>query len=512
MTATQETGLTEKYTDGWCLLFDIESRQNSFSSIRSSEDVKALGQYFTNAVLAEFMAAQISVNVLGGQPVKLLDPGAGFGILIAAASIKMLNSEVNDLEVCAYELDPNVISHLKGTLQEIQVIFQLKGKRFNYRIIEGDFILSQPNEKFDVVIMNPPYFKYNSQSSVYAKKTSELFKGDPNIYASFLAVAIHSLAEEGQLVAISPRSFFNGLYFKGFRKYLLEKTDLTHIHIFKSRRDAFKDAKVLQENVIFRVAKSDERRENVTVSRSESHIDLNKRETLRLRREIIVDASTDQMMIRVPENDQELRALEIVSRFESNFDEIGYFISTGPVVEYRATDFIVSASANKTGFVPLIRPHNLSGLAVQWSANNGKDLGFGVQSKNKKQLLNNSRYVLLKRVTAKDEKRRLVAGIWEPQPKFKLLGISNKVNYVGVIDGELSTNEALGLLVVFSSTLMDRYFRCISGSTQVNATDVRVLKFPSRYQVLNIGNRASILGGLTQQLIDQLFLTVLDEE
>src|SRR5579864_659024 len=57
----------------------------------------------------------------------------------------------------------------------------------------------------------------------------------------------------GQLVAIIPRSFCNGPYYRPFRQFLLSHAALRHIHLFGSRTKAFKEDKVLQENVIIQL-------------------------------------------------------------------------------------------------------------------------------------------------------------------------------------------------------------------------------------------------------------------
>ncbi len=71
----------------------------------------------------------------------------------------------------------------------------------------------------------------------------------------------------GQLVAIIPRSFCNGPYYRPFREFLLHHAALRQMHLFGSRTMAFKDDEVLQENVIIRLERGASQG-NVIVSNS----------------------------------------------------------------------------------------------------------------------------------------------------------------------------------------------------------------------------------------------------
>jgi adenine-specific DNA-methyltransferase len=128
----------------------------------------------------------------------------------------------------------------------------------------------------------------------------------------------------------------------------------------------------------------------------------------------------------------------------------------------------------------------------------------------RKHLIANGVYVLLKRFTSKDEKRRLVAAVHNPQAiPSDLIGFDNKINYVGVLDENLSLVEAYGLAALFNSTFMDKYFRCLSGNTQVNSTEIRVLHFPSRESVNAIGRKIRERKNHNQTTIDEAVNTVL---
>jgi len=49
---------------------------------------------------------------------------------------------------------------------------------------------------------------------------------------------------------------------------------------------------------------------------------------------------------------------------------------------------------------------------------------------------------------------------------------------------------------------VDDYFRRFSGHTQVNATDLRLLRYPGRRDLEELGRWAQVQGDLTQELID----------
>jgi adenine-specific DNA-methyltransferase len=65
--------------------------------------------------------------------------------------------------------------------------------------------------------------------------------------------------------------------------------------------------------------------------------------------------------------------------------------------------------------------------------------------------------------------------------------LENHLNYVYRPNGELSNDEALGLAALFNSALLDRYFRAISGNTQVNAAEIRAMPVPCADTIREIG-------------------------
>ena len=101
-------------------------------------------------------------------------------------------------------------------------------------------------------------------------------------------------------------------------------------------------------------------------------------------------------------------------------------------------------------------------------------------------------YVLLKRFTSKEERRRLTGSCLfsRDMNDHQYVALENHINYVYHREKQLSDSEALGLCALFNSALLDRYFRTISGNTQVNATEIRSMSFPGLDLLDAIGQEA----------------------
>ena len=195
---------------------------------------------------------------------------------------------------------------------------------------------------FDAAIVNPPYFKIGGESR-YARLLPTLIHGQPNIYALFVAMAAQLLRPGGELVAITPRSFCNGLYFREFRRQFFEHMSLARIHLFESRTETFKEARILQESVITLSQRVDDQADSILITRSYGRDldgDLNSE---RVPATVIIDKSSQEFRVRVPETSADTKLLEAVDRWPCHFSDLGLRISTGPVVMFRATKYLREA-------------------------------------------------------------------------------------------------------------------------------------------------------------------------
>jgi len=402
-----------------------------------------------------------------------------------------------------FENDPRIVPLLRKNMDYCRSVLQKAGHSFECVIHEKDFILATSSGmngqlsfddaaldvRFNGVVMNPPYFKVRKDSR-YARVMDVIVHGQPNMYAFFMALGARLLKEEGELVAITPRSFCNGLYFREFRRWFFRRMALDHIHLFESRTDTFRESSVLQESVITKSHRLGKARSTITVTTSFGRDVSQGVARSEVPADSVVVHSYGDCMVRIPGSGDDRRVIALVESIPTRFADIGLRISTGPVVMFRATDFLVR-HPRAVGSVPLLLPHNIKPFATMWPlVKNGKPASITMCAESSRLLVPTRNYVLLKRFSAKEEKRRLVAGCFlrdeHPVPR---IGIENHVNYVYHADRELSQDEVYGIAAVFNSTLLDRYFRTISGNTQVNATEIRAMKFPDLPTLARIGKR-----------------------
>jgi adenine-specific DNA-methyltransferase len=92
---------------------------------------------------------------------------------------------------------------------------------------------------------------------------------------------------------------------------------------------------------------------------------------------------------------------------------------------------------------------------------------------------------------------------WATVYATDLVGFENHLNYFHRNGRGLDYDLARGLAAFLNSTLVDEYFRQFNGHTQVNATDLRSLRYPTQTQLRALGQRVGERL-LNQQQLDDL--------
>lgn len=466
--------------------------------IRSTKDLdaktrQALGQFQTPGEIADFMSSLFRAS---WKDLRLIDAGAGVGMLSTALINRVCRLRARPKTICvtAIEIDSALLPYLKHTLEQCHSACEKAGIQFTSQIVHGDFIewavetvnddLFAAAQSFNAAIVNPPYRKINSDS-----RTRLLLRRagieTSNLYAGFISLLTRLLENNGQLVAITPRSFCNGPYFKPFREQFLATMSLCRLHVFNSRAEAFQEDEVLQENIVFHAVKSAIKPAIVTISTS-SRVLSERSKRIASYRDVVPPDDPDLFIHFVTEESQDQIRRQMTA-FATRLDELGVSVSTGRVVDFRARKYLVATP--REGTVPLIYPCHFNGGYVHWPRVDTKKPNAILDETGTQDLLVPiGIYVLVKRFTAKEERRRIVACIYDPvRIRAQRIGFENHLNYFHTNGAGLTMDFAKGLAAFLNSTLVDSYFRQFNGHTQVNATDLRSLRYPTRRQLESLG-------------------------
>jgi adenine-specific DNA-methyltransferase len=460
-----------------------------------------LGQFMTPAKVAQFMASLFDKK--HSEDIHLLEPSAGVGSLIAAFLENQVQLDQN-ITVYAYEIDRILFEYLEKNLTSCKNVLEGKGIPLNIELFHLDFIkdvvlkmMSGNHSAFTHAILNPPYKKINSDSD-HRKLLRCVRLETVNLYSAFIGLSLLSLKEGGELVAIIPRSFCNGNYYKAFRNLILEKSAIKHIHLFESRIQAFKQDDVLQENVIIYLQKGVPQGD-VTISLSEDSTLKNYTEK-KYPFDQIVKTGDKEIFIHIPQHEANL--LEDSASFNCTLKDLGLDVSTGPVVDFRTKENLLQDAV--TNSVPLLYPVHFNGKEIEWPKLSKKPNAIAVNADTVKMLFPNGFYTVVRRFSSKEEKQRIIARVINPNKlDFDYIGIENHLNVFHFKKKGIAEDLAYGLAAYLNSAYVDTHFRTFNGHTQVNATDLRQMKYPSAEILKRLGQWAKRTNDFSQSKIDE---------
>ncbi len=458
-----------------------------------------MGQFFTPPVVARMMSGMFRVFP---ERISLVDPGAGVGTLSAAFVERAVFSSPRPkrIKVTAFEVDPLLFEGLKITLRECQKLCLQNNIEFQFEIHQEDFVrasvdfiksigslfpVNQPDYNF--AIINPPYKKISSNSHT-RRLLNSIGIETTNLYSAFLWLVMKTLKTGGEFVAIVPRSFCNGTYFRPFRSDLLSTMAINRIHIFSARDKIFQEGSVLQENIILHATKTSDREQKIIITSSDDPED----EDLIIQQidyDQLVRQDDPEKFIRIVRDQLGHQISTQINDLPCTLKDLGITVSTGRVVDFRVRQLLKTESDEE--FIPLIYPNNLRQGYVFPPLPDQKKPGYLTLSDEIENLAIPAQpYVFVKRFSSKEEKRRVYAAIYDPaRIPAKRIGVENHINYFHRRYGGLSIDMAKGLAIYLNSTLVDQYFRQFSGHTQVNASDLRNMKYPTEKQLTTLGKK-----------------------
>jgi len=467
----------------------------AYADLESPEYRKALAMYFTPPSIAKRLILDLQREGAKLSKHRFVDPACGGAAFLALVSSRMRQALLKQ------NMTPNQVlnhaqRHLAGsdlnktlcafTKHFLYMVFYEEicaaGRRPHFKILCLDSLRARGALRdFDVVVCNPPFRKLNGPEALrYRTRYSSVIQHQSNLYALFIQLATCLVNPEGLVGLVTPTSFISGQHFASLRTFLLEYANVRHIGLIKERERVYLG--VEQETALTVLRTRDVRNNKIThtaVSVVERDGDYRP-----IGQCVLPNSGTSWPLARA---EVDIELLQNASRSPFRLSDYGYSPSIGGFVwnrDKRPAYLTLSEvpRRNQINVVPLLWSsdigHNGRLRFSTNSAQNGQhryvDYGTRTHPSVKKRPC-----VVLQRVTSTDQARRLIGAV-VPSAFLKEHGGFVGENHLVVLEQEKDSSGITPkqLLSLLQTPLVERYFRCISGSSNVSLFELEQIPLP----------------------------------
>ena len=206
-----------------------------------SSKQKQMGAYYTPPELAYRMA---DILTKGRNITTALEPSCGEGVFIEALYKTIGKKEIR---TTAVEINAEETTKLKEKWKEFSEVTIYNEDFFS-------FCQKYKNDRYDLIIGNPPYIRYQYLSKDQRKQVSELLKEHgmkanrlSNAWVGFMTACISMLNKGGQIAFVIPVEIIHVSYAMELREHLLR--ELSSITLISFHENVFPGLQ--QEILIF---------------------------------------------------------------------------------------------------------------------------------------------------------------------------------------------------------------------------------------------------------------------
>ena len=476
-----------------------------------SENIR-LGRLFTKKDTARLMAGMLTLDEKK-TVYTILDPGAGTGILAAAAIEEVCKKcpSATQIFITCYENNPVFLPMLKDNLERIRKkVRHDYGAKLYVTVYEENYLTDSKNhytvslfdetreDKFDLIICNPPLDlidKYSPEAEAVGKVT-QLKTAAAYL---FCRLAAKHLEDGGQLVIMLPTTASTSAGLAPFRKEMANALSLRKIHLFVGKQKNQKRAVPLKKSFILAYAKA-EKTDTIDVTTS-----VDNGATVVTLPPVpygfVVD-SADGTLTR-PKSVEDTKIVKHISDIPETLSSLGLKVSTGLVLDSRCEGMLFTEPMN--GAVPVLRPSAIKGGQIRFPQPVKRQY---LMTNDERLVQKNKNMIIIKRVPAKSDERFVNSAIYMAAqlPGYRYISTHNKINFIDTVNKneEMSPRFVFGLFALLNSTIYDRYISIMSKSKQINAKEMKDLPLPPRHIIENIGMRLMSARQTSVAMCDQL--------
>lgn len=451
-----------------------------FFSTNKIEQIKSKSQYFTPNKEAEKLIEDLEIK--NKKYIKILEPSCGNGILLLKLLEKILKTYKPEcIFIDIYDIEKILLKNVETMIK----LIENNGIKINARYINGNFLESNYNSKYDYIVMNPPFKKINV--SDVPKDMVEFIYGQPNLYHLFIKKALDFLEVNGILCVLSPKNYLSGRYTEYLRNYIVNNFSIIKINTFNDRKNIFKN-KITQEICMLNIKRAKE--ENVIIS-------YNNDIKFTVKITDIISKNKNKIIF-TPRNINDCNLIKSFSKFPVGTIGNEILVKVGKVVQFRVKEKeknLVNKEFNKCNKgVPLIVYRHIRGESIKYEKLNDKTNNDAItlidDGLNKSLLIKNGNYVLIRKNIDKKYEKLIHSVKYFNELNSDSIAIDNGLIYFTNKDDSLTENEVIGLHCILKSKQFDDYYRMINSTHTINVYELENINFPSLDIIKEIGYKA----------------------
>lgn len=469
---------------------------SAYAQLAGEERRRQLAMFFTPPSLTKRLLDDLSASGVDFAARKFCDPACGGAAFLVPIALRMRDA-LRSRGASAAQILEHVQEHLLGfdkdaALCELSKHFLLMvlhdevaatGSKPRFQVHQGDSLLqaSHLGGTLDVVVCNPPFRKMPAaEVAHYRDGFADVIEAQPNLYALFIALCVKLLAPGGTCALVTPTSFLSGQYFSKLRTFLMTQTTVLSIGMVSDRLGVFID---VEQETALTLAR---REESGHAASTESEVSVVARDGqyVDVGRCVLPNGGAAWP---IPRTEGDAALLRSAAASQATLADYGYAPRIGAFVWNRDTRTTYPSAKSAA------RAHGGTAVPLLWSSDIAPDgrLRFtGSAKANKEHCFVNlgskahpsvirKPSVLLQRVTSNDQPRRLIAAA-VPEVLLETYGGFVGENHTVILE-QSSPQPALTpeqLAQLLTTPAVDRYFRCISGATNVSVFELSQLRLP----------------------------------
>jgi adenine-specific DNA-methyltransferase len=491
----------------------------AYADLCSEEYRTRMAMYFTPPPIANRLLEDLEENGADFASHSFLDPACGGAAFLTVIATRMRQKLLDQgatptailraaqKQLVGVDRDPTLCALSRHFLR---MVFETEISRTRikpkFQITCGDSLhaLKKMVRHFDVVVCNPPFRKLNAEDAeAYRPHYADVMQAQPNLYALFIGLAVRLAKSNGLVGLVTPTSFLSGQYFSSVRTFLLNNVQIVHVGLVPQKANVY--LSVEQETALTLLRTSpptmpETQRPGISIVKRDGqyskigHCPLpNSGHSWPLAR------SSDDVALLRSASKSPFRLADYgytptVGYFVWNRDKRPAYMTLDEVPKHRrqhVVPLLWSSDVQQSGSL-LFDPRTSAHGQHRYVDFDGST----------HPAVKHQSGILLQRVTSSEQPRRLIGAVLS-EAFVKEHGGYVGENHVVVLERR---DPSIGiaprqLLRLLETNAVDRYFRCISGSSNVSVFELDQLPLPDPARLKTLMARGNSIESAAEQIL-----------